>query len=146
MTSKIAQGYLETANESVEGAHDALARGNLAHATIEAQIAVEMSVKAALLGVGLEPPKKHGLQTFLLRHRSSFPANRQAHVREWAEAMGELTPLRDPASYGDPESGKTAREMFSDKNETERLVQMAHSVFDEVRQFLRKVKVAPDSD
>ncbi len=67
MTLKIAIGYLEQAGESLAGAGDALERGNLANATREAQVTVELSVKAALYEVRVEPPKEHDVHVFLVK-------------------------------------------------------------------------------
>ncbi len=138
MTTSVAKGYVEQAGESIDAAGDALRRGNIATATREAQLTVELAVKASLYEVGVEPPRDHDIHVFLLRHRTALPPAWQRKVGEWAEAMGELSLLRARAWYGDPREGRTAREMFSDREETERLVEMARSVYRSVQSFLRK--------
>lgn len=138
MTTAVAKGYIEQAGESIDAAGDALGRGHLATATREGQITVELAVKAALYEVGVEPPREHDIHVFLLRQSAAFPPAWERKVREWADAMEELGLLRDRASYGDPHEGKSAREVFSDKDETVRLVEMARSVYGSARNFLSK--------
>ncbi len=93
-------------------------------------------MKAALYSVHLEPPKEHDIHAFLLRHSEKFPAARRTQLGGWAAAMAELSLLREAATYGDPRSGRTARELFSDRRETARLVGLARSVYESVSSFL----------
>ncbi|HUZ80280.1 MAG TPA: HEPN domain-containing protein [Thermoplasmata archaeon] len=136
MNLNAARGLIERASESLDGAEYALRRGHFANATSEAQRTVELSIKAALYAVRVEPPRGHDIHDWLLRHRDAFPPAVRSEVGEWAMAMSELARLREAAAYGEPRAGRTPGAIFFDKRETGRLVGRARSIHESVSGFL----------
>jgi hypothetical protein len=67
----------------------------------EAQEAVELSLKAMLRWVGIEPPKVHDVGGHLLAHQQRFPPGIDATLPRLAEISARLRKEREFAFYGD---------------------------------------------
>lgn len=141
---KEAHGNHERASMSLDGAEDALGRGNFANAVTESQKCVELSLEGALLAVGAGPGKQHDPSPIILAQLRKFPASFHERAREWADASAELDRLREISVYGDPTAHRTAKELFSDRKEARHSVDSAESVFvgvGELISFLHRTTV-----
>ncbi|MEM1817663.1 MAG: HEPN domain-containing protein, partial [Nitrososphaerota archaeon] len=69
----MARSYLRQAEERVKWTSQALEDGNYAYVVRQSQEAVELSLKACLRIVGVEPPKWHDVGPVLRREREKFP-------------------------------------------------------------------------
>lgn len=143
MMPRAVLGLIERARQSVEAAEDALTRGNLAIAVTESQQAVELSLKAVLRAVGLGAGRQHDPGEILRARSKRLPEWVRLRVPEWARISGLLANLRAVSVYPGPEDPDTHEpatipsERFSDRAEVERIVEMARTVYGEVRESLR---------
>ena len=80
----------------------------------EAQEIVELSLKALLRYVGIEPPKWHDVGPLLVKHRDRLPSFGQKIIRRLAKISKDLREDRELAFYGDddfiPSEEYTARD------------------------------------
>ncbi len=67
----------------------------------EAQEIVELSQKAMLRQVGIDPPKWHDVGTIILEHKEKFPEEIHKDLPEIAEISKWLRKERELAFYGD---------------------------------------------
>jgi HEPN domain-containing protein len=76
-----------------DGAHSDVVR--------EAQELVELTLKAMLRAVGVEPPKFHDVGGLLIEHRDRFPAEIRDQLPRAAAISKRLRKDRELAFYGD---------------------------------------------
>jgi HEPN domain-containing protein len=67
----------------------------------EAQEIVELSQKAMLRQVGIDPPKWHDVGMIIIEHKEKFPEEVQESLHEIAEISRWLRKERELAFYGD---------------------------------------------
>jgi len=78
----LAKSHLNQARERVKHAKEALETGNYAYVIRQCQEAVELSLKAALRIVSIEPPKWHDVSPVLKREKERFPRWFQEKIPE----------------------------------------------------------------
>ena len=93
------------AEERIKHAKEALNEGNYPYTVRQCQEAVELLLKAALRYVGVEPPKLYDVGPLLRKERNKFPAWFQEKIDEFAYYSRVLRSEREPAMYGDEETG-----------------------------------------
>jgi len=69
----MARAYLKQAQERLKHAKEALKNGNYPYVIRQSQESVELSLKAALRLVGIEPPKWHDVGPALKKEAEKFP-------------------------------------------------------------------------
>ncbi len=71
----------------------------------QAQEAVELSLKAALRFVGIEPPKWHDVGPVIMENLDRFPKWFTERAEWLATISRRLRREREPSMYGDEETG-----------------------------------------
>ena len=112
-TEPIVGGGLRRGLDALEAAEGAFVRHRYALAVFRAQQACELSLKAALRSVSVDPPRQHDVGELLVARARSFPDWFRAEVPFLRESSGLLARLREPAIYGSPASGRGPDELFS---------------------------------
>jgi HEPN domain-containing protein len=109
----MARSYLRQAMERVRHAEEALTNGNYPYVVRQCQEAVELTLKAALRIVGIEPPKWHDVGPVLRREQGKFPAWFQEHIDELISISRSLRKERELAMSSDEESGVPPEELYT---------------------------------
>ncbi|AEA11544.1 HEPN domain protein [Thermoproteus uzoniensis 768-20] len=65
MSLEVAEEYLKRAEEYLKAARTLLGEGLYNAAAVSAEIAAQLSVKALLIKLGVEPPRTHAVRTLL---------------------------------------------------------------------------------
>jgi HEPN domain-containing protein len=104
----------------------------------QCQEAVELSLKAALRLVGVEPPKWHDPGPVLRRERNRFPEWFREHMDEFASISRSLRKERELAMYGDEEAGIPAEELYT-RYDAEQALNMAKKVLEHVEKLLQEI-------
>lgn len=110
---ELAQSNLRQAEERLKHAKEALASGNCPYVMRQSQEAVELALKGALRLVGLEPPKWHDVGPILKKEKERFPEWFQKCIEELASVSRSLRREREPALYGDEETGVPPEELYA---------------------------------
>ena len=126
--TSMARSYLRQAEERLHHARETLNRGNYAYVVRQCQEAVELSLKAALRFAGVEPPKWHDVGPILKRESSRFPDWFQAEIATLSRYSRVLRREREPAMYGDEETGATPEELY-EKEDAEDALHKAEYVY-----------------
>ncbi|MCS7113691.1 MAG: HEPN domain-containing protein, partial [Candidatus Bathyarchaeota archaeon] len=71
---ELARSNIRQTEERLKHAREALETGNNPYVVRQCQEAVELSLKAALRLVGVEPPKWHDVGPLLRREKGRFPS------------------------------------------------------------------------
>ena len=100
---EMCRAYLEEAQRRVRTAENALSEGAYAYCIRQCQEAVELSLKAALRLVGIEPPKWHDVGPVLMEFRARFPQWFKELIPELAAISRWLRRECEPSMYGDEE-------------------------------------------
>lgn len=137
---ELARSNLRQALERLKHAEEALETGNYPYVVRQSQEAVELSLKAALRLVGVEPPKWHDVGPVLRREKSRFPEWFQELVEELASISRSLRKERELAMYGDEEAGIPAEELYT-RRDAEQALSQARRVVESVEKLLHGVKV-----
>lgn len=124
----IARAYLRQARDRLDDAERALGRGNYPYTVRLSQEAVELSLKASLRVVGVEPPKWHDVGPILRREAKRFPGWFREEIPFLARVSRRLRREREPAMYGDEELGIPPEELY-DRVDAEEALQLARKVF-----------------
>lgn len=101
----MARSYLKQAEERLHHSREALERGNHPYVIRQAQEAVELSLKAALRFVGIEPPKWHDVGPVIMENLGRFPKWFTERAEWLATISRRLRREREPSMYGDEETG-----------------------------------------
>jgi HEPN domain-containing protein len=101
---ELARSNVRQAEDRLTTARIALERGNYPYAVRQAQECVELSLKACLRLVGIEPPKWHDVGPIIRRERENFPEWFKEHVERIVSISRSLRKERELAMYGDEES------------------------------------------
>jgi len=110
---ELARSNVKQAEERLKHAREALESGNYPYVIRQCQEAVELALKAALRLVGIEPPKWHDVGPILRREKNVFPKWFQDHTDELASVSRILRREREPALYGDEETGMPPEELYA---------------------------------
>lgn len=133
----LAKSHVRQAEERIKHAGEALETGNYPYVIRQCQEAVELALKAALRIVGIEPPKWHDVGPVLRRERNRFPGWFQERIPELAYISRSLRREREPAMYGDEETGLPAEELYT-RYDAEQALRQAKIVLDAVEKLLKE--------
>jgi len=100
-SSKLARAYLQKATVRLKVLDLLLDNEAYSDVVREAQEIVELSLKAMLRAVGIEPPKFHDVGPFLLEHADRFPSDIKDHLRHLSKISRWLRKEREFSFYGD---------------------------------------------
>ncbi|MDT7862600.1 MAG: HEPN domain-containing protein [Saccharolobus sp.] len=123
----LVKSYIRQAEERIKHAKEALRDGNYPYVIRQCQEAVELLLKASLRYVGVEPPKLHDVGHILRREKSRFPQWFQDEIDELAYYSRILRKEREPAMYGDEETGIPPEDLYS-KFDAESAIKMCDKV------------------
>jgi len=118
----MAKSYIRQAEERVKHAEEALKSGNYAYVVRQCQEAVELTLKASLRLVGIEPPKWHDVGPVLKREINRFPDWFKTEIPKLARISRKLRGEREPSMYGDEESGTPPEELYTVEDAEEALI------------------------
>jgi len=135
----MARSYLRQAIERVRHAEEALTNGNYPYVVRQCQEAVELTLKAALRIVGIEPPKWHDVGPVLRREQGKFPVWFQEHIDELISISRSLRKERELAMYGDEESGVPPEELYT-RVDAEYALSNARKVLNLVEKLMGEVR------
>lgn len=97
----MARNYLRQAQARIQTAETAVSQRNYAYAVRQSQEAVELSLKAALRLIGIEPPRWHDVGPAIRRYRNRFPQWFQESIDRFCFISRQLRRERKPSMYGD---------------------------------------------
>jgi HEPN domain-containing protein len=126
--AQIAQGLLAQAANRIEAARQAKAGGAAAFTVRLSQECVELSLKAALYMVGIDPPKWHDVGEIVQHNRGRYPSWFGDHVADFAQLSLWLREERELSMYGDEERGIPAQELY-DEGDARAALLAAEQVF-----------------
>jgi len=126
----MARSYLRQAEERVKHAGEALRSGNYLYVMRQSQEAVELSLKASLRLVGIEPPKWHDVGPVLMQDADRFPK----WFREKVPRMSFRKLRREPSMYGDEETGLPPEQLYT-VEDAEEALSFAGEVYDLCRKL-----------
>ena len=109
----MAKSYLEEAEKRVRVAEMMLGEGSYAYAIRQCQEAVELSLKASLRLVGVEPPKWRDVGPVLVELSDRFPDWFRDKIPELAAISRWLRREREPSMYGDEETGLPPSRLYT---------------------------------
>jgi len=109
----MAKAYVEEALRRIKTAEKALDDEGYAYCIRQCQEAVELSLKAALRFVGIEPPKWHDVGPILVENRNRFPGWFQEEIEEIASTSRWLRREREPSMYGDEETSLPPQKLYT---------------------------------
>ena len=135
----MAKLYIRQAQERLYHAREALTRGNYPYVVRQCQEAVELSLKAALRIVGVEVPKWHDVGPVLRREEERFPDWFRSEVGRIARISRKLRREREPAMYGDEESGIPPDQLYY-REDAEEAIQQAEYIYNMVERLLRSAE------
>ncbi|MGC9014975.1 MAG: HEPN domain-containing protein [Thermoproteota archaeon] len=132
---ELARSNIRQAEERLKHAKEALESGNYPYVIRQCQEAVELALKAALRLVGIEPPKWHDVGPILKREKNVFPEWFQEYIDELASISRTLRREREPALYGDEETGTSPEELYA-KSDADKALKDAEKVLTLVLKLL----------
>ncbi len=135
---EMARSYLEEARVRLETAERALEGGSYAYCVRQCQEAVELSLKAALRAVGVEPPKWHDVGPVMLNELGRFPPWFRERAEELAFISRWLRREREPSMYGDEETGIPPSRLYT-RYHAARALADARRVFEAVEMLVGEV-------
>lgn len=97
----LASSYLRKATDRLDVLDLLFRKSAYSDVVREAQEIVELSLKAMLRAVGIEPPKWHDVGELLLEARERFESRVQHELAELASVSSWLRGQRELAFYGD---------------------------------------------
>ncbi|MDT7859259.1 MAG: HEPN domain-containing protein [Candidatus Calditenuis sp.] len=134
---ELARSNVRQAEDRLTTARIALERGNYPYAVRQAQECVELSLKACLRLVGIEPPKWHDVGPIIRRERENFPEWFKEHVERIVSISRSLRKERELAMYGDEESKIPPEELYT-RFDAEKAIEDAGFVLEIARRLLRE--------
>jgi len=134
----LAKSNLRQARDRLKHAEEELRSGNYPYIVRQCQEAIELSLKAALRLVGIEPPKWHDPGPVLRRERNRFPEWFREHIDEFASISRSLRKERELAMYGDEEAGIPPEELYT-RYDAEQALNMAKKVLEHVEKLLQEI-------
>jgi HEPN domain-containing protein len=134
---ELARSNVRQAEDRLTTARIALERGNYPYAVRQAQECVELSLKACLRLVGIEPPKWHDVGPIIRRERENFPEWFKEHVERIVSISRSLRKERELAMYGDEESKIPPEELYT-RFDAEKAIEDAGFVLEIAKRLLRE--------
>lgn len=134
---ELAKSNIRQAKERLTHASEALESGNYPYVVRQSQEIVELSLKASLRIVGVEPPKWHDVGPILKREKKRFPEWFQELIDELASISRSLRKERELAMYGDEESGIPSEELYT-RRDAEQALEYAKIVLERVDKLLQE--------
>jgi HEPN domain-containing protein len=134
---ELARSNVRQVEDRLTTARIALERGNSPYAVRQAQECVELSLKACLRLVGIEPPKWHDVGPIIRRERENFPEWFKEHVERIVSISRSLRKERELAMYGDEESKIPPEELYT-RFDAEKAIEDAGFVLEIARRLLRE--------
>jgi HEPN domain-containing protein len=134
---ELARSNVRQAEDRLTTARIALERGNYPYAVRQAQECVELSLKACLRLVGIEPPKWQDVGPIIRRERENFPEWFKEHVERIVSISRSLRKERELAMYGDEESKIPPEELYT-RFDAEKAIEDAGFVLEIARRLLRE--------
>jgi HEPN domain-containing protein len=102
---KMAKDYMEQAEYKIILAQKAFEDGRYNISVRQAQECVELSLKAALRYVGIEPPRWHDVSIILKEKKERFPKGFVNSIDKISFISRTLRKEREASMYGDEERG-----------------------------------------
>jgi HEPN domain-containing protein len=134
---ELARSNVRQVEDRLTTARIALERGNSPYAVRQAQECVELSLKACLRLVGIEPPKWHDAGPIIRRERENFPEWFKEHVERIVLISRSLRKERELAMYGDEGSKIPPEELYT-RFDAEKAIEGAGFVLEIARRLLRE--------
>lgn len=134
----MAEAYVREALRRLETARRALSEGAHAYCIRQSQEAVELSLKAALRLVGVEPPKWHDVGPVLIEFESRFPDWFRREIPQLAATSRWLRREREPSMYGDEELGLPPDRLYTEPY-ARRALEEAEHVCEVVKKLLESL-------
>jgi HEPN domain-containing protein len=129
MTNRDLAGSLMRQAESRKAAlHVAVEDGNWAYVVRLSQEVVELSLKAILNVIGVEPPKWHDVGTLLIKYRHRLPSSIALRAEEFARISARLRGDRERSMYGDELLGQGPDELYG-RQDAEQARRWAEDIF-----------------
>jgi len=138
----MAEANLRQAEVRLKHARSALEDGDYAYSVRQAQEAVELSLKAALRAVGVEPPGWRDVGPILRREASRFPGWFSSEIGWMAFASRVLGRDGELAMYGDEERGIPPEDLFG-REDAEAAVEWAERAHSLAARLLSRVRDPP---
>ena len=135
---KVSRSYLRQADARLGDASDAARDGNHPYAVRLSQECVELSLKAALRGVGIEYPRVHEVSAILVAAESRFPEWFRVEVDYLRRTSRLLFAKREPALYGD-EAAILSPDELMDREDAEDAVKRARKVYGLCRRLVEEL-------
>jgi len=134
----MARSYLRQAEERIRHASEALRSGNFPYVMRQCQEAVELSLKASLRLVGIEPPKWHDVGPVLRQNAGRFPKWFRDKIPRMSSISRKLRREREPSMYGDEETGLPPEQLYTVEDANEAL-SFATEVYDICSKLLNEL-------
>ncbi len=132
----MARSYLEEAGRRIKTSVNALNEDACAYCIRQCQEAVELSLKAALRFIAIEPPKWHDVSPVLMDNTGRFPEWFRDKIDEISATSRWLSRERAPSMYGDEESRLPPQRLYT-KRYAERALEESKNVFEIVSKLIR---------
>jgi HEPN domain-containing protein len=131
----MAEGYLRMAEIRLAAAKNAQNQKGHAFAVRLCQETVELSLKAALRLIAIEPPHWHDVGPIIKEHIGKFPVKFQENIAKLVSISRSLRLEREVSMYGDEEVNIPPDQMYT-KVDSERSVSEAEFVFQLCKELL----------
>lgn len=129
MTSRdLAGSLMRQAESRISVLRVAVEDENWAFIVRLSQEAVELSLKAILNCVGVEPPKWHDVGTLLVKYRDRLPSRIAPRAEELARISARLREDRERSMYGDELLGQGPDEIYT-RQDAEQARRWAEDIF-----------------
>lgn len=136
MTNRDLAGSLMRQSESrIAALHVAAEDENWAYVVRLSQEVVELSLKAILNCIGVEPPKWHDVGALLITYRHRLPPSIALRAEEFASISARLRGDRERSMYGDELLGQGPDELYG-RHDAEQARRWAEDVFNACRGYL----------
>ncbi|WP_149564747.1 HEPN domain-containing protein [Sulfuracidifex tepidarius] len=135
----LAFSYLSQAEERLSLAKTEHERRKYNIAVRLCQEAVELSLKACLRLVNIEPPKFHDVGPILRNNAEKFPQWFKDRIDVFASYSRSLRKERELSMYGDEETG-TPPEMLYSAYDSEQTIRIAEEVLEHAKRLYEEKK------
>jgi HEPN domain-containing protein len=134
---ELARSNVRQAEYRLTTARIAFERGNYPYAVRQALERVELSLKACLRLVGIEPPKWYDVSPIIRRERENFPEWFKVHVERIVSISRSLRKERELAMYDGEESKIPPEELYT-RFDAEKAIEDAGFVLEIARRLLKE--------
>lgn len=139
-------GILRRGLDALEAAEAGFERRRYALVVSLAQQACELSLKATLRFVAIDPPRQHDVGELLAARARRFPRWFREEVPFLRESSELLARLREPATYGSPSADRAPAELFSDPSAASDALERARRVCALATRLIKAKEKPSDSD